>query len=132
MSCAVDLNSGCYLAATAIFRRNSTLIDLEVDEAMLNVLKEHEKQFVKWNPDSFMYSFCDVPRSNIETSMSFLGNHTAICDVFKRIKEQWKGLYKTKAFKHYYTGEGLDSEEFEDAGANLSDIVGEYFDCFKQ
>ncbi len=47
----------------------------------------------------FMYvNVCDM----------FVGNSTAIQELFKRISEQFTAMFRRKAFLHWYTGEGMD------------------------
>ena len=72
---------------------------------------------------------------------TFIGNSTAIQELFKRISEQftgsWKGdilfwiqldlaMFRRKAFLHWYTGEGMDEMEFTEAESNMNDLVSEY------
>ncbi len=46
----------------------------------------------------FMSMICDM----------FVGNSTAIQELFKRISEQFTAMFRRKAFLHWYTGEGMD------------------------
>jgi tubulin beta len=57
---------------------------------------------------------------------TFIGNSTAIQEVFKRISEQFTNMFRRKAFLHWYTGEGMDEMEFTEAEANMTDLVSEY------
>ena len=45
-------------------------------------------------------------------SATFIGNSTAIQELFKRISEQFTAMFRRKAFLHWYTGEGMDEMEF--------------------
>jgi tubulin beta len=38
----------------------------------------------------------------------FIGNNTAIQELFKRIAEQFSAMYARKAFVHWYTREGME------------------------
>ncbi len=38
----------------------------------------------------------------------FIGNNTAIQEMFKRIGQQFQVMFVRKAFLHWYTGEGID------------------------
>jgi tubulin beta len=38
----------------------------------------------------------------------FIGNNTAIQEVFKRIAEQFKVMFCRRAFLHWYIDEGMD------------------------
>merc|ERR1739844_225622 len=57
---------------------------------------------------------------------TFIGNSTAIQDLFKRISEQFTAMFRRKAFLHWYTGEGMDEMEFTEAESNMNDLVSEY------
>ena len=53
-------------------------------------------------------------------------NSTAIQEMFKRVSEQFTGMFRRKAFLHWYTGEGMDEMEFTEAESNMNDLVPEY------
>ena len=59
-------------------------------------------------------------------SATFIGNSTAIQEIFGRISEQFTAMFRRKAFLHWYTGEGMDEMEFTEAEANMNDLVSEY------
>jgi tubulin beta len=59
-------------------------------------------------------------------SGTFIGNSTAIQDLFKRVNEQFTVMFRRKAFLHWYTGEGMDEMEFTEAESNMNDLVSEY------
>ena len=44
--------------------------------------------------------------SGLKMSSTFIGNTTAIQELFKRISEQFGAMFRRKAFLHWYTGEG--------------------------
>ena len=56
----------------------------------------------------------------------FIGNSTAIQEMFKRVAEQFTSMFRRKAFLHWYTGEGMDEMEFTEAESNMNDLVSEY------
>jgi len=57
---------------------------------------------------------------------TFIGNSTAIQDLFKRISDQFRSMFRRKAFLHWYTGEGMDEMEFTESESNMNDLVSEY------
>ncbi|XP_011839943.1 PREDICTED: tubulin beta-2A chain-like isoform X4 [Mandrillus leucophaeus] len=63
---------------------------------------------------------------NMMMSATFIGNSTAIQELFKRISEQFTAMFRRKAFLHWYTGEGMDEMEFTEAESNMNDLVSEY------
>lgn len=124
MMCAADPRHGRYLTASAIFRgRVSTK---EVEEQMLNVQNKNSSYFVEWIPNNIKSSICDIPPKGLKMSATFLGNSTAIQEVFKRVGEQFNLMFRRKAFLHFYTAEGMDEMEFTEAQSNMQDLVAEY------
>jgi tubulin beta len=59
-------------------------------------------------------------------SATFIGNSTAVQEMFKRVSEQFTSMFRRKAFLHWYTGEGMDEMEFTEAESNMNDLVSEY------
>jgi len=124
MMCASDPRHGRYLTCSAQFRgRMSTK---EVDEQMLNVKSKNNSYFVEWIPQNIKSSICDIPPKGLKMAVTFIGNSTAIQEMFKRVAEQFTVMFRRKAFLHWYTGEGMDEMEFTEAESNLSDLVTEY------
>jgi len=124
MMCAADPRHGRYLTATSLFRgRMSTK---EVDEQMLNVQNKNSSYFVEWIPNNIKSSVCDIPPKGLKMAVAFLGNSTAIQEMFKRVAEYFTGMFRRKAFLHWYTGEGMDEMEFTEAESNMNDLVSEY------
>ena len=98
----------------------------EVDEQLLNVQNKNSPYFVEWIPNNVKTAVCDIPPRGLKMSSTFIGNTTAIQELFKRIGEQFSVMFRRKAFMHYYTGEGMDEMEFTEAESNLNDLVCEY------
>ncbi|XP_009883551.1 PREDICTED: LOW QUALITY PROTEIN: tubulin beta-2 chain-like [Charadrius vociferus] len=98
----------------------------EVDEQMLNVQNKNSSYFVEWIPNNVKTAVCDIPPRGLKMSATFIGNSTAIQELFKRISEQFTAMFRRKAFLHWYTGEGMDEMEFTEAESNMNDLVSEY------
>ncbi|XP_061824547.1 tubulin beta-4B chain-like isoform X2 [Nerophis lumbriciformis] len=98
----------------------------EVDEQMLNVQNKNSSYFVEWIPNNVKTAVCDIPPRGLKMAVTFIGNTTAIQDMFKRISEQFTAMLRRKAFLHWYTGEGMDEMEFTEAESNMNDLVSEY------
>ena len=62
----------------------------------------------------------------LKMAVTFLGNSTAIQEMFKRVSEGYTQMFRRKAFLHWYTGEGMDEMEFTEAESNMNDLVSEY------
>ncbi|KAG0310603.1 Tubulin beta-2A chain, partial [Podila horticola] len=72
----------------------------EVDEQMLNVQNKNSAYFVEWIPNNVKTAVCDIPPRGLKMSVTFIGNSTAIQELFKRISEQFTAMFRRKAFLH--------------------------------
>ena len=84
------------------------------------------RYFVEWIPNNVKTAVCDIPPKGLSMAATFIGNTTAIQEIFKRISEQFTAMFRRKAFLHWYTGEGMDEMEFTEAESNMNDLVSEY------
>lgn len=124
MMCACDPLKGKYLTAAAIFRgRMSTKV---VDEQMFNIQYKNSKYFVEWIPNNCQTAICDIPPRGFNLSATFIGNTTAIQEVFRRTAKQFTAMFRRKAFLHWYTGEGMDETDFKEAESEMLDLIAEY------
>ena len=109
------------------------LLCVQVDEQMLNIQNKNSSYFVEWIPNNVKTAVCDIPPRGLKMAATFIGNSTAIQELFKRISEQFTAMFRRKAFLHWYTGEGMDEMEFTEAESNMNDLVSEhhqYLSCF--
>jgi len=124
MMAACDPRHGRYLTASAMFR--GKIATKEIEDAMLNVRQKNSMFFVEWIPHNIKTSVCDIPPKDLTKAVTFIGNSTAIQELFKRVNEQFSVMFKRKAFLHWYTGEGMDEMEFTEAESNMHDLISEY------
>ncbi|XP_032004758.1 tubulin beta-8 chain-like, partial [Hylobates moloch] len=124
MMAACDPRHGRYLTAAAIFRGRMPM--REVDEQMFNIQDKNSSYFADWLPNNVKTAVCDIPPRGLKMSATFIGNNTAIQELFKRVSEQFTAMFRRKAFLHWYTGEGMDEMEFTEAESNMNDLVSEY------
>ncbi|CAO3651402.1 unnamed protein product [Cunninghamella blakesleeana] len=124
MMAASDPRHGRYLTAATIFR--GKLSTKEVENQMLAVQQKNSSYFVEWIPNSVKCSLCDIPPVGLTMSGTFIGNTTAIQDLFKRVNEQFTAMFRRKAFLHWFTSEGMDEMEFTESESNMQDLVSEY------
>merc|ERR1719237_1508766 len=124
MMTACDPRHGRYLTVAAVFRGRMSM--KEVDEQLLNVQNKNSSYFVEWIPNNIKTAVCDIPPRGLKMSATFIGNSTAIQELFKRISEQFTAMFRRKAFLHWSTGEGMDEMEFTEAESNMNDLVSEY------
>eukprot|EP00172_Hildenbrandia_rubra_P000971 Plantae.Rhodophyta-Hildenbrandia_rubra.ctg15606.p1 GENE.Plantae.Rhodophyta-Hildenbrandia_rubra.ctg15606~~Plantae.Rhodophyta-Hildenbrandia_rubra.ctg15606.p1 ORF type:complete len:449 (+),score=60.90 Plantae.Rhodophyta-Hildenbrandia_rubra.ctg15606:236-1582(+) len=119
-----DPRNGRYLTASAYFR--GKVSTKEIEDEMRKIQDKNSAHFVEWIPHNIKSSVCDVPPENGKVAAAFIGNSTAIQDLFKRVAKQFFRMYKKKAFLHWYTGEGMEELEFSEAEANMNDLISEY------
>jgi tubulin beta len=124
MMAACDPRHGRYLTVAAVFRGRMSM--KEVDEQMLNVQNKNSSYFMEWIPNNVKTAFCDISPCGLKMAVTFIGNSTAIQELFKRISEQFSVMFRRKAFLLWYTGEGMDKMEFTEAESNMNDLVSEY------
>jgi len=126
MMAAADPRNGRYLTASALFRGQVSTKDVE--DEMLKVQNKNSAYFVEWIPNNIKSSVCNIapkiPQADL--SATFIGNTTAMQDVFRRISDQFSVMFRRKAFLHWYTGEGMDEMEFTEAESNENDLIAEY------
>jgi tubulin beta len=67
---------------------------------------KNSSYFVEWIPNNVKTAVCDIPPRGLKMAATFIGNSTAIQELFKRISEQFTAMFRRKAFLHWYTGEG--------------------------
>ncbi|CAH1403503.1 unnamed protein product [Nezara viridula] len=124
MMVACDPRNGRYLTVAAIFRGRMSM--KEVDEQMLKVQNKSSSCFVEWIPNNCKTAVCDIPPRGTKIAATFIGNTTAIMELFNRVSGQFLSMFKKKAFLHWYTGEGMDVAEFTEAENFLNDLISEY------
>merc|ERR1712032_1670209 len=124
MMAACDPRHGRYLTVAAVFRGRMSM--KEVDEQMYNIQNKNSSYFVDWIPNNVKTAVCDVAPKGLKMSATFVGNTTAIQEIFRRISDQFRTMFKRKAFLHWYTAEGMDEMEFTEAESNLNDLICEY------
>ena len=69
--------------------------------------------FVEWIPNNVKTAVCNVPPKNLKMATTFIGNSTAIQEIFKRIQEQFSVMFRRKAFLHWFTEEGNKNKDYQ-------------------
>ncbi|VDM19905.1 unnamed protein product [Hydatigera taeniaeformis] len=126
---ACDPRHGKYLTVAGMFRGRLSV--KEVEEVITDVQNKNSAFFVEWIPNNIKTAICDVPPKGMTMSATFVGNTTAVQETFKRICDQFAIMLKKRAFIHWYTAEGMDEAEFDEAFTNVNDLIGEYqqYEC---
>ena len=108
----------------AVFRGKVSM--KEVEEQMQNVQTQNDTYSVEWIPNNVPTAQCDIPPRGMKMAVTFLGNSTAIQELFKRASDQFTAMFKRKTFFHWYTQEGMGEMEFTEAESNMQDLIAEY------
>ncbi|VDK85721.1 unnamed protein product [Dibothriocephalus latus] len=101
-------------------------VNMDVEDQMTLTQQKNASYFVEWIPNNVKTAVCDVPPRGLKMSATFIGNTTAIQELFTRVSEQFSAMFRRKAFLHFYTSEGMDEMEFTEAESNMNDLVSEY------
>ena len=83
----------------------------EVEEQMQLVQNKNSAYFVEWIPNNVLTAQCDIAPRGLKMAVTFIGNSTAIQELFKRVADQFTSMFRRKAFLHWYTQEGMDEME---------------------
>ncbi|KPJ08762.1 Tubulin beta-1 chain [Papilio machaon] len=94
MMTASDPRHGRYLTVATMFRGQMSM--REVDDQILAIQNKNSSYFVEWIPNNLKVSVCDVPPRGLKMSATFIGNSTAIQEIFKRISEQFTAMFRRR------------------------------------
>lgn len=100
MMAACDPRHGRYLTVAAIFRGRMSM--KEVEEQMNNIQNKNSAYFVEWIPNNVKTGVCDIPPKGVKMAATFIGNNTAIQELFKRIADQFTGKLSVMFRRHEY------------------------------
>lgn len=81
MMAACNPSHGRYLTIAAVFRGRMSM--KEVDEQMLKMQRKNSSSFVEWIPNNVKTAVCDIPPRGLKMSGTFIGNSTAVQELFK-------------------------------------------------
>ena len=99
MMAACNPMYGRYLTVAAIFRGKMSM--KEVEDQMLQYQTRMSNYFVEWIPNNVKTAVCNIPPKDMKMATTFMGNSTAIQDIFKRVSEQFTAMFRRKAFLHW-------------------------------
>lgn len=94
-----DPNHGKYLTVAAIYRGQISMH--EVDNHLLALHNKRSADFAEWIPQNITTAVCDIPPCGMKMAGAFLGNTTAIQELFKRMVDQFSTMFHRKAFLHW-------------------------------
>lgn len=127
---AFDPNEGRYLTCAAIFR--GLVSSKEIEQQLQMIQDKNSNCFANWVPNNIKTAICDIPPRGLKLSATFISNTTAIQILFQRLICQYQSMFQKRAFIHWYTGEGMDEQEFVDAERAVLSLIDEYNSCNTQ
>ena len=124
MMCAADPRHGRYLTASALFRgRMSTK---EVDEQLLNCQNKNSSYFRGVDSEQRQASVCDIPPKGLKMSSTFIGNSTAIQEMFKRVSRGVHRHVPSQGFLALVHGRGYGRDGVHRSRVQHERLVSEY------
>ena len=131
----VDFKNGKITTVAVNYRGNGDESAVEtMNEYIRSIQERFSDDFVKWTPgmnvqSAFIYDGDNQCYGKYASLMSTATiGATAIKDVFQRIVKAYTRLFRKKAYLHWYTNDGMDEMEFEEAYRYCLDIIGIYHD----
>lgn len=124
----IDLKYGKTLTGSVLFRGKDVSTG-EVETQLKKLTDKYSSQFVEWIPNRMMASICAVNNPAYrKTTMqgAALLNTTSISQSMSKISANFEKMFARKAYVHWYTGEGMDVAEFDEALMNVKDLISEY------
>ncbi|CAL8365802.1 unnamed protein product [Arctogadus glacialis] len=75
-------------------------------EAQPLTTNKNSSCFVEWIPNNVKTAVCDIPPRGLKTAVTFIGNSTAIQEMFRHISEQFTAMFRRTAFLHWFHRRG--------------------------
>ena len=106
----------------------------EANDTISSIRLKDDVRFVDWCPTGFKVgiinkepvSIAGGDLGTVKRSVCMLSNNTAIAEAWHRLSHKFNLMYSKRAFVHWYTGEGMDLAEFDQAKDDLFALEKEY------
>lgn len=116
-----NCKKGIYLSASAIFRGRFS--SREVEEQMNNIPSINSSYFCSWIPSNIQTVECNVPHPGCNISGTFIGNSTAVKEIFNRIDQNYSKMFDKGAYvQHYMKNDEFDLYVFDDCRYDIKDL----------
>lgn len=113
---------GKYLASSVLFRGDVKQSD--VNDAMATI--KEQNSFVNWIPTGFKISRSEMAPKDSALGLVMMGNNSEIVTVFERLCATFDRLWERKAFAHWYTDNGFEEKDIDEARATVQRVIDLY------
>jgi len=127
-----------YMAISLQYRGS---ISSKVAHSAVRWIKNQGKvHFVDWCPTGFKISINNNPPATVpdddiahsQRTAVMIGNNIAVRSVFSdRLSTKFDKMFAQMAYVHWYTGEGMESSEFEEARQEIDYLERDYQDVLQ-
>lgn len=127
-----NAENGKYMPCCLLYRGDVTTSEIsKATNTLTNLSNIH---FVEWCPKRYKIGINGNRPSvmngkfhdKLPRSICVLANTTAFKDTWTQLGDKFKKMYNKRAFVHWYTGEGLEESEFDDALESLDQLISDY------
>jgi tubulin beta len=122
MMAVCDPRDDVHISHAFIFQGYMTC--LEVYQHMNHLNYQPYKRF--YPGEHTVFGLCNTPFRGIETSVTYIGNTSAIVELFRRILAQFTRLFRRRDYMQYYTALGMEESDFTMAASNVDALVSGY------
>jgi tubulin beta len=120
--CRAEIPTGKFTSAFLLFRGNARELPLNIPP----LADFQVKWSFPWLPDSLKTAYSSLRPRGLKMSIGLIGGHTGVAEVLGETLRQGREMYDRRAFLHWYTAQGMETERLEEALKEGEDLAEEY------